>query len=60
MTEPTDRQGPPRDPEAVIRSAFSNPELMRQLVATYEAERRGDMGTPLKEIRAKLCARERG
>jgi hypothetical protein len=52
-------QGPPRKAEDVIRSAFSNPELMRQLVASYEAELRGDMGTPLKEIRAQLRDRER-
>jgi hypothetical protein len=45
--------GPPRRPEDVIASAFRNETLMRQLVASYEAERRGDKGTPLKELQAK-------
>ena len=53
VTEPTDYHGPPRKAEDVIRAAFSNPELMRQLVLSYEAELRGDLGTPLKELRAK-------
>ncbi|MGH2583790.1 MAG: hypothetical protein ACRDJE_02615 [Dehalococcoidia bacterium] len=45
--------GPARKPEDVIASAFRNEELMRQLVASYEAELRGEMGTPLKELQAK-------
>jgi len=52
----TDRigyHGPPRRAEDVIASAFRNQELMRQLVASYEEERRGEMGTPLKELQAK-------
>ncbi len=45
--------GPPRDPADVIKAAFANPELMRQLVISLDAERRGEMGTPLKELQAK-------
>ena len=52
MTEPTDYQGPPRDPEAVIRAALSDPDFVLQIIASYEAERRGEKGTPLKELQA--------
>ena len=48
--------GPPRKPEEVIASAFRNEELMRRLAASYEAELRGEMGTPLKELQARRRA----
>jgi hypothetical protein len=48
----TDYHGPPRRPEDVIRAAFSNPDLMRRLAVSYEAELRGEKGTPLKDLEA--------
>jgi hypothetical protein len=48
MVDDSGYQAPPPKAEDVIRSAFSNPELMRQLVASYEEELRGEMGTPPK------------
>ena len=59
MPDHVGNQGPLRKAEDVIRSAVSNPELMRQLVASYEAELRVDLGTPLKEILAQLRDRQR-
>jgi hypothetical protein len=56
---PTDYQGPPRDPEAVIRSALSDADFVLQIIASYEAERRGEMGTPLKELQARDRRRAR-
>ena len=53
MPDPIGYTGPPRDPADVIKAAFANPELMRQLIISLEAERRGDMGTPLKDLQAK-------
>lgn len=53
MSEPIGYTGPPRDPTDVIKAALANPELMRQLAVSLKAERRGDMGTPLKELQAK-------
>jgi hypothetical protein len=53
MPEPTDYHGPPRKPEDVLARARANEELQRQLEESIEAERRGDMGTPLKELQAR-------
>ena len=53
MAEPTDYHGPPRTAEAVLARARANEELQRQLEESIEAERRGDMGTPLRELQAR-------
>jgi hypothetical protein len=53
MPEPTDYHGPRRRPEAVIARALANEELARQVEESIEAERRGDTGTPLKELQAR-------
>ena len=53
MSDPIGYSGPPRTLADVLQSAFSNPELMRQLATSLEAERRGDRGTPLKDLQAR-------
>ena len=53
MREPTDYHGPPRKPENVIARALANDELARQVDESIEAERRGDLGTPLRELQAR-------
>ncbi|MGH2587428.1 MAG: hypothetical protein ACRDJE_21135 [Dehalococcoidia bacterium] len=59
----TGYHGPPRRPEDVIASAFRNEELMRQLVASYEEERRGVPPVPWRQVldgeRARRHARTR-
>ena len=58
-THPTDYQRPPRDPEAVVRAALSDPDFVLQIIGSYEAERRGEKGTPLKELQARERRRSR-
>jgi len=57
MGEGIGYHGPPRDPESVIRAAFSKPDLMRQLVASYEEERGGVPPIPWREIDEQLGQR---
>ena len=54
MADHSGYHGPPRDPEAVVRAAFSNPELMRQLVASYEEELQGIPPVLLRRIQEEL------
>jgi predicted nucleotidyltransferase len=53
MPEPTDYDGPRRNPADVITRALANEELARQVEESIEAERRGDTGTLLKELQAR-------
>jgi hypothetical protein len=45
--------GPPRTAEEVIAAALADDELMRQVRNSLDDLRRGDHGTPLKELQAK-------
>ena len=58
MPEPTDYLGPPRKAEDVIRSAFSNPELMRQLMLSYQEEFQGIPPVPFRQIQEELREKE--
>jgi hypothetical protein len=40
----------PRTPDEVIASANRNEELQRQIEASLEEERRGEKGTPFRQI----------
>lgn len=55
---PTDYQGPPRDPEAVIRAALSDAELMKQTISSYEEQLRGIPGVPWRQVRDEAAARD--
>jgi type II secretory pathway component HofQ len=50
------RRVPLRRAEDAIAAAERNGELQRQLEQSLEAERQGDMGTPLKELQARRRA----
>ena len=52
----TDSAAHRRAKEAVT-SALGNEELMRQLDESLEAERRGDLGTSLKDLQAQRRTR---
>ncbi len=58
VPEPTDYHGPPRTAEDVIRSAFSNPELMRQLMLSYEEELQGIPPVPFRQVQEELREQE--
>lgn len=58
MTDHPGYQGSPRDPDAVIRAAFSNPELMRQLAASYEEQLRGIPPIPWREVDDQIRRRD--
>lgn len=53
MPETTDYHGPPRKAEDVIRAALSDPDFVLQIILSYEAQLRGEKGTPLKELEAR-------
>ena len=59
MPEPTDYNGPSRKPEDVIRAAFSDPDFVLQIISSYEEQLRGIPPTPLREIDARLKAKNR-
>ena len=44
--------------EDVIRSAFSNPELMRQLMLSYEEELQGIPPVPFRQVQEELREQE--
>ncbi|MGD9894623.1 MAG: hypothetical protein AB7R89_04015 [Dehalococcoidia bacterium] len=52
MPENVRYHGPPRDPAAVIHAALTDPEFVRQILSSYEAQLQGELGTPLKEIQS--------
>lgn len=52
MPETTDYHGPPRKAEEVIRAALSDPDFVLQIISSYEAQLRGEKGTPLRDIEA--------
>lgn len=52
MPENVRYHGPKRDPAAVIRAALTDQEFVRQILLSYEAQLRGELGTPLKEIQS--------
>ncbi len=58
MPEPTDYHGPPPTAEDVIRSAFSNPELMRQLMLSYEEDLHGIPPVPFRQVQEELREQE--
>jgi hypothetical protein len=45
-----DYQGPQRKPDDVVRAALADEELMRQVDAAIEEERRGVPGVPLRQV----------
>jgi hypothetical protein len=57
--QPVGYSGPPRDPDAVIRAALSDPDFVLQIISSYEEELRGIKGTPLKDIQAQERRRAR-
>ena len=54
MPDPIGYTGPPRDPEAVIRAALSDPDFVLQIIASYEEQLRGVPPVPLRQIDAEL------
>jgi hypothetical protein len=46
-------QGPPRDRDAVIRTALSDPDVVLQIISSYEAQLRGERPVPWREIDAR-------
>jgi hypothetical protein len=52
MSDVVDSNSSGRDPRAVVAAALADEELMRQVRASLDAWRRGDRGTPLKELQA--------
>ena len=58
MPEPIGDSGPPRDPDAVIRAALSDPDFVLQIISSYEEQLRGVPPVPLRQIDAELRDKE--
>jgi hypothetical protein len=58
MTDQPGYQGPPRDPDAVIRAALSNPDFVLQIISSYEEQLRGVPPVPWREVDEQLRQRE--
>lgn len=50
MVEQVGYSGPPRDPEVVIGAALSDPDFVRQVIASYEEQVRGEPPVPWQQI----------
>jgi hypothetical protein len=50
--------GPPRRPEDVVARALANPELMRQLDDSLDAQRRGVPAVPFREVQEEAKRRD--
>ncbi|MGE0540325.1 MAG: hypothetical protein AB7R89_09090 [Dehalococcoidia bacterium] len=51
MVDQVGYTGPPRDPATVIRAALSEPDFVRQVIASYEEQVRGEPPIPWRQVR---------
>jgi hypothetical protein len=51
--------GPPRDPDVVIRAALSDPDFVRQIIASYEEQVQGESPVSWRLIRQDRAQKQR-